>query len=242
MNLKKVIDGTVTAGGTIESVLDFSDVRRPLSLTVRATYNASATKGVRVYLLFSPDGVMYDTLEDAEAQGSYFDVTFAAGATRQSTVPIIHSGVQVKVLVKNLDSSYPASVVAWLAEVPEAGVSRPKWQNLDVLLSTRASESTFRDAISASGSVAAANNTTGLSVSINNDFRDLIHFKATLGGAGDIYVETSFDGLNWFTMWSKSLTAAGTLCDWELCGASYFRIRVPTTGIDVAIDIRGVKL
>jgi hypothetical protein len=117
-----------------------------------------------------------------------------------------------------------------------------KLQNLDVFLSTRASESTFRDAVSASGSVAAANNTAGLSVSVNNDFRDLIHFRATLGGAGNIYVEASFDGSNWFTMWSKSLTAAGTLCDWELCGAPYFRIRVPTTGIDIAINVRGVKL
>jgi len=117
-----------------------------------------------------------------------------------------------------------------------------KLQNLDVLLSTRASESTFRDAVSASGSVAAASNTAGLAVSVNNDFRDLIHFRVTLGGAGNIYVEASFDGTNFFTMWSKSLTAAGTLCDWELCGAPYFRIRVPTTGIDVAINIRGVKL
>jgi hypothetical protein len=125
VKVTKIIDGTVAAGGTIEYVSDFSEVRKTLSLTVRATYNASATKGIRVYLLPSPDGSVFDSLEDAEAQGNYFDVAFAAGATKQATVPVVHSGMQMKVLIKNLDSSYSASVAAWLAEVPGAGVSRP---------------------------------------------------------------------------------------------------------------------
>ena len=117
MKVTKIIDGTVAAGGTIEYVADFSEVRKTLSLTVRATYNASATKGVRVYLLPSPDGSVFDSLEDAEAQGNYFDVAFAAGATKQATVPMVHFRMQMKILVKNLDSSYSASVAAWLAEV-----------------------------------------------------------------------------------------------------------------------------
>jgi hypothetical protein len=117
-----------------------------------------------------------------------------------------------------------------------------KLQNLDVLLSSRAADATFTGAVTASGSVNAASNTAGLSVSINNDFRDLCHFRVTLGGAGDIYVESSPDGTSWYTMWTKSLTAAGTFCDWEIVGFPYFRIRVPTTAIDIAINIRAIKL
>jgi len=152
--------------------------------------------------------------------------------------------------------------------------------NLDVALSTRASEATLsaiknalasvgtdklrvsvvdslpsgtnevgavrlpdvKDAVTASGRVTAASNTAGLAVAINNDWRTLVQFRATLGGAGTVILEASPDGENYFFLWSKSLTAAGSYCDWDLCAFPYFRVRVPTTGIDIAVDIRAVKL
>ena len=80
---------------------------------VKATYDANATAGVRVRWLYSPDGTNYDSPEDAENQGNYKDLTFAAGATRQRTVliPILTDNIRVQIV--NLDSSYSVSVDVW---------------------------------------------------------------------------------------------------------------------------------
>jgi len=99
----------------------------------------------------------------------------------------------------------------------------------------------LESAVTASNSVIAANNTSGLNLSINNDWRTLVQFRATLGGAGIIYLDASLDGVNYFNLWSRSLSEAGSYCDWDFCAFPYFRVRVPTTGIDVAIDVRAVK-
>jgi hypothetical protein len=114
---RKVIEGTVDAGGTLEWTSLLQNIRLAASVTVRVTYDASATKGVRVYFLHSPDETNFDTPEDAESQGNYVDVTFAAGATRQVTVPVAYPGICMRIRVKNLDTSYPATVTVWLAEV-----------------------------------------------------------------------------------------------------------------------------
>jgi hypothetical protein len=114
---RKIIEGDVGAGGTLEWTSLLQNIRLAASVTVRVTYDASATKGVRVYFLHSPDGTNFDSPEDAEAQGNYVDVTFAAGATRQVTIPVAYPGMYMKVVVKNLDTSYPATVTVWLAEV-----------------------------------------------------------------------------------------------------------------------------
>jgi len=99
----------------------------------------------------------------------------------------------------------------------------------------------LESAVAASNSVTAGNNTSGLIVPINNDWRTLVQFRATLGGAGEIYLDASPDGINYFNLWSKSLSGAGSYCDWDFCAFPYFRVRVPTTGIDIAIDTRAVK-
>ena len=99
----------------------------------------------------------------------------------------------------------------------------------------------LESAVTASDSVIAVDNTSGLTVSINNNWRTLVQFRATLGGAGEIYLDASPDGVNYFNLWSKSLSEAGSYCDWDFCAFPYFRVRVPTTGIDIAIDVRAVK-
>ena len=53
---------------------------RDFFVTIRGTFNASATGDLRVNALFSPDGKNYDT--DA---CDYFDLTCSAGNTRQTT-------------------------------------------------------------------------------------------------------------------------------------------------------------
>ena len=82
-------------------------------VTVRATYNSSATKGVRIRWLYSPDGSNYDSPEDAEEQGNYEDLTFEAGRTKQRTVLIPIFTPYVKIQIVNLDSSYSVTIDVW---------------------------------------------------------------------------------------------------------------------------------
>jgi len=82
-------------------------------VTVRATYDASATSGVRVRWLYSPDNTNFDSPEDAEDAGYYKDLTFAAGATRQRTVVIALLQKYTKVQIVNLDGSKSVTVDVW---------------------------------------------------------------------------------------------------------------------------------
>jgi len=84
-----------------------------LVVTVKAAYNASASKGVRVRWLYSPDGTNFDTVEDAEAAGNYEDLSFAAGETRIKTVLIPLFQPYVKVQIVNQDTGYAVTVDAW---------------------------------------------------------------------------------------------------------------------------------
>ena len=82
-------------------------------VTVRATYDASATSGVRVRWLYSPDNSNFDSPEDAEDAGNYADLTFSAGATRQRTVLIPLLQKYTKVQIVNQDADYAVTVSAW---------------------------------------------------------------------------------------------------------------------------------
>ena len=82
-------------------------------VTVCATYDASATSGVRVRWLYSPDNTNFDSAEDAEDAGNYENLTFSAGATRQRTILIPLYQKYTKVQIVNLDSSYAVKVSAW---------------------------------------------------------------------------------------------------------------------------------
>ncbi|RLE42066.1 hypothetical protein DRJ19_04790 [Candidatus Woesearchaeota archaeon] len=82
-------------------------------VTVRATYDASASSGVRVRWLYSPDNSNFDSVEDAESAGNYEDLTFSAGATRQRTVTIPLMQKYTKVQIVNQDASKAAVVDVW---------------------------------------------------------------------------------------------------------------------------------
>jgi len=82
-------------------------------VTVRATYDASATAGVRVRWLYSPDNTNFDSSADAEDAGNYADLTFSAGATRQRTVLIPLLQKYTKVQIVNQDASKAVVVDAW---------------------------------------------------------------------------------------------------------------------------------
>lgn len=81
-----------------------------LGVTVRVTYNASATSGVRLKLYFSPDGKNYDTVAYA-----YFDIDLTAGSTVQETklVDAPERG-HLRVALEDLDATYAATgITVW---------------------------------------------------------------------------------------------------------------------------------
>jgi len=72
--------------------------------------------------------------------------------------------------------------------------------------------------------------------------RSLIEVFCKSTAATDFTLEASPDNVEWATLWSKSLAAEGKYCDWDFCAMPYFRVRVPTTGIDIDTWIRAVQL
>ena len=104
---------SIAAGGVAEITKSGLDGWSAVVVTVKATYDASATAGVRVRWLYSPDGTNFDSPEDAEAQGNYEDLTFSAGATRQRTIVVPIFQPYVKIQIVNQDTSYAVTIDAW---------------------------------------------------------------------------------------------------------------------------------
>ena len=103
----------LAAAGSVDVDKSGLDGWSALAVTVRVTYDASATAGVRVLWLYSPDGTNYDSEDDAVAQGNYVDPSFVAGATRQVTFIVPLFTPYVRIRVKNLDTTYAATVDMW---------------------------------------------------------------------------------------------------------------------------------
>ena len=109
------LDGiTVPAGSYTEIVKENLTEYSAIALAVQAIYAPTATSGIRVRWLYSPDGTNYDSVEDAEAQGNYEDLSFAAGATRQRTIVIPILQPYVKIQIINLDTRAAVTVSAWI--------------------------------------------------------------------------------------------------------------------------------
>jgi len=104
---------TISPSDEAEFIVSDADSYSAVVVVVRATYNVSATSGVRVRWLYSPDGTNYDSEEDAEAQSQYYDLSFAVGEIRQATILIPIFAPYIKVQVVNLDSSYDVTVTVW---------------------------------------------------------------------------------------------------------------------------------
>ena len=104
---------SIGAGDKAEFTVSDTDGYSAIVVTVKATYDSSATQGIRVRWLYSPNGTDFDSEEDAEDQGNYVDLTFSAGATRQRTVliPILSDFIRIQIV--NLDSSVSVTVDAW---------------------------------------------------------------------------------------------------------------------------------
>jgi len=110
----KVLDSkTIDKGGVGEFTVESAGRHSALIVTVKATYDPNATKGVRVRWLYSADGESFDSPEDAEDAGNFEDLTFEAGKTRQRTLLIPLFQRYTKVQIVNLDASYSVVVDVW---------------------------------------------------------------------------------------------------------------------------------
>ena len=114
--VQKLSSQLIAPGGTAEFTVDAAqtDGFSALVVTVKVTYNASATQGVRVRYLYSPDGSTFDSEEEAEAAGNYEDIGLSAGASRVRTILIPLLMPYVKIQVVNLDPTYGVTVDAWM--------------------------------------------------------------------------------------------------------------------------------
>ena len=104
---------SIAGGDTAEFTVSDGDGYSAVVVTVKAAYDASAADGVRVRWLYSPDNTNFDSVEDAEDEGNYVDLSFSAGATRVRTILIPLFQPYVKVQVVNLDTTYAVTVDAW---------------------------------------------------------------------------------------------------------------------------------
>jgi len=92
--------------------------------------------------------------------------------------------------------------------------------------------------VSVYGSITATGNVSGFSIVLDKGGRPNVNIYYMLGGAGEVYLKVSRDGVNWRTIKTYSLTAAGDGID-IVQGISYpfVRLETPTTGIDVEFEI-----
>jgi hypothetical protein len=108
---------SIAAGATTNVDTGPITDRTGILVILRATYNAAATAGVRCRFLYSPDGTNYDSPEDADAQGNYFEPTFAAGATRQVSAVVPFLSPYVRLAITNKDTAQAATVSLWTVRV-----------------------------------------------------------------------------------------------------------------------------
>lgn len=106
-NVETVLEKNELPAGSSTNIDDcgaiFLQFVKTLALTIQVRYHSSATKAVRVHVKSSPMGGVYDDEDYA-----VFDAYFAAGKRTQKTVLIHPDVMYVKVVVENLDTSYPA--------------------------------------------------------------------------------------------------------------------------------------
>jgi len=110
---ERVLSAQTIDADSLSEILVRGEGYSAVVVTVRAKYDASATSGVRVRWLYSPDNTNFDSSADAEDAGNYADLTFSAGATRQRTVLIPLLQKYTKVQIVNQDSSYAVMVDMW---------------------------------------------------------------------------------------------------------------------------------
>jgi len=109
---QKLSNYLLSAGSSVNIDLTVPDGGSAIALIVKATYNPSATAGVRFYVYWSPDGLNWDTDTD-----EFYDHPFAAGATKQKTYIVHAITPYVRIVIENLDSTYAVTLSVWVTYI-----------------------------------------------------------------------------------------------------------------------------
>ncbi len=100
----KILDKTPIAFATTTALTDCTAIDlhtsgySTLAITVETTYNAAATRGIKIHVLTSRDNVNWDT-----ADWDSWSASFTAGASIRQTQVYSTEPAYLKVLVENLD-------------------------------------------------------------------------------------------------------------------------------------------
>lgn len=122
-----IIDETSIAKSASTALVDCTEIPtegvKSLALTVEATFNASATSGIKIHIYTSYDAVNWDTEEQKDAEGNpvFGAMPFIAGSTQRITKYIPSDARFIKVTVENLDTTYLVTSVKVVATL---GASR----------------------------------------------------------------------------------------------------------------------
>jgi len=86
-----IYEQDLPGGGSVTidlNLLDYTGFRyyRTIAVVVVLTYGINATDGVRVRMLWGFGIDNYDSPEEADNMGRYYDLTFAPGAKRRATI------------------------------------------------------------------------------------------------------------------------------------------------------------
>jgi len=80
-----------------------------VAITPKITYNSSATSGVKINILYSPDGINYDTDTDDS-----YSHPFTAGESKQKTYTVSAIHPYLRVSISNLDTTYSVTTDLWI--------------------------------------------------------------------------------------------------------------------------------
>lgn len=100
---------SVSASSSLDVTKKLPPLVKHLTISVRVTYDASATAGAVLNVYLSPDGTNYDTQP-------YYSATlaFTAGATIQESHDVDVNTPYVKIEIKNTDGTYALTASAWI--------------------------------------------------------------------------------------------------------------------------------
>jgi len=134
------------------------------------------------------------------------------------------------------EASYVSEPGRWgvvgLLDIAETRINPAKEDGNLATLLTR-----IQEVLTASGNVAAAANTAGLTVSLDCKRHPHVDIYYKLGAAGSIIIEVSADGTTWRPYYSETFAAAAEDIYKMETGYRYVRIKSTTTGIDITFEI-----
>ena len=109
---QKLTGYSLAGGASVDIDVTIPTGKTGIAVTLKVSYDTSATAGVTLNALYSPDGVNYDT----DTDDSYAH-PFSAGAVKQKTYIIAGIHPYVRLQIVNDDPTYGAVVDVWVTFV-----------------------------------------------------------------------------------------------------------------------------